>query len=805
MERRAVLGFALASVIAVVAWLALRAERVEQAPASDASPRVAPAPAPIELAESATGAAATRDVVARSGSLPAPAIVVRILDSDRRPIADARVRTPTTMPPGDFTSGDDGAVRVPSTSVVGSSLVIAASATGRVPVHEGWVAAPEIAIVLADAVRLRGRVLEKGSRRPIAAARVVHVQPRCRPCDPIAATTDADGRYELHPVAAGEDRGFFVGTERIADQTFTFDVDGVAERDFVLDPGVAFSGEIVDFTTGAPIANAVVESEGRELARTDSTGRFEARAAAVGSTGSIDLRFGADGCCWLRRVWIPDELVAQSPLRVPLPRGAGVDGRVRDGDGRPVAGLDVFVRVDARTSADAGALAELLRTWRIEDEELGGVHRTDAAGRFATRGLVPHTPLVDVWTNPGEAGRFESRVGPLGAPGERTRVDFVLRREPYGTIAGRLLQDGKPVRGRVTWHGPNRLGSTMTDADGRFVLEHVETGRIRLATRRDAYRDNRVLNREDFVDLAAGQRFERDFDLTFATKPASGRVVRADGGSACGAVVLFLESPARRDGYRASCVVDGDGRFAVELPDDASAYRASVHFGDEGATGERDGVRAGDADVVIVVGVRGRVLCRAIDAATREPIARFELYARGDGDARYAPALGPATTADSDGWRPLELRAGAHDLVASASDLGYASVERAGVVVAPQGDTRIELELARGATVDLRLASGVPRWHANARVLLLEESVAAWVAALDPVPEQLAAANAGHPGVDPARSRDVDLARDDRVRIRGLAPGRYRLLDARRELALEPEWIDVRRDDVSVALRWSRR
>lgn len=748
---------------------------------------------------------------------PRPASVrsleVRVLDYDRNPIAGARVEWLNGTPPTSFVTDGDGRTSIPVTAVGGESLDLQVCADGFASVRGTWLDPDEVLVLLARAVELRGRVLDKATLRPIPHASVEYSRwTNCKPCDPVRTTSDAEGRYALAQVATRSSERFRVGSADFPLQTFfvtSAEDSAVAEHDFLLDAGVAFSGVIVDFETDAPVAGAVVENEGDVYARTDAGGRFEARVAPVASTGRIGLVFGAAGRCRLRRTFTREDLGAASPLRVPLPRSAAVEGRVRDENGRPVADLEIVVLADsaqvalAKARGESNPLLDLLRTWRVEPETHSISAVTDGSGTFRHGGLVPYVPLVKLQSQPSAAGRVEAQVAPLGGPGSTAQVEAVLRRDATATIAGRVLLNGAPVSAVVAWRGSSRAGSIECDRYGRFALESVETGRVLLSIDRAKYSVDRFLNREESIALTSGERVERDFDLLLPMAPIAGRVVRDDGRSAEGLGVQLVESVSGLGAHRATARTGAEGRFALEVPAESGPYQVITYIDERPF--EQAGVRPGDEDVVIHVFEVPTFLCRAVDDVTHEPIPRIDVYARATGGDAYALAsnpIGPVT----DGWTPVRLGAGTYDLTATAQERGYLPVVRDGVVVPPHGTTRLEIEMTRGATVELRLVEGLRPWAQDRFVALLEADLVATLEGLPELPSRLEKLNARAPGVDPRIGRTVDLARQDVAVVRGLASGRYRLFDSTRGLVLTPDVIEIRAlDTTAVRVGWRLR
>jgi hypothetical protein len=313
-----------------------------------------------------------------------------------------------------------------------------------------------------------------------------------------------------------------------------------------------------------------------------------------------------------------------------------------------------------------------------------------------------------------------------------------------------------------------------------------------------------LLARDDTLELAAGAHVERDFDLVVPMKPVSGRVVRASADSTESLLIVFVDAQQGSEHYRKRILTEADGRFELELPDVGIAYRASVSVDEREFT--RDDIHAGDHGVEILIHAVPAVFVLPLDTHTRAPLAQLELFARRHGEAHYQSVVCWQDPHVEGGWIRALLDPGTYDLLARAAALGYAPTARAAVLVPSSGELRIELEMQRGATLELRLAKAAAKWAPAHAIALLEEDTALALEKLAQPTPRLADFNPRHPGVDPATEREVDFAQHDVVVIRGLAPGRYRLFDAARKLVFMPEMIEVKGpDSAAVELEWRSR
>jgi hypothetical protein len=818
MRRNQWIGIAIAAVLAVAAWIALRqmkhavpvspAVHLARATASDEQ-RTAVEAAPLNSAPlSGTDTGTGRDVV-KTVITPEPdakRIALRIIDDQRKPVPGARVQTFEDSHAAAVETDAEGRAQLPIEPDASLTMRVAVDAPDHFHFRAFYDRRAAIDIELPRTVHMKGRVLAKSTLEPVASAHISLTHSNCKGCVPDEFVSDARGQYDIADVPVGRDTWIQVSGEGWPIQGFLVHLKAAdLDHDLLLDSGVELTGVVADFVTGTPVVGAIVANDGHELVRTDSMGRFATRAA--GSSGMIHLAFGAEGFCGSRRSWIAEELAAEGVLRVPLVRSAALIGTVRDEQGAPVAGLEVVVHENgveffrALKKHELGDLGELLDRWQIEKETQTLLFHTDDDGKFFAGGFVPYTPTLDVTAGPDDRGRVGTKAGPLGPPGSTIRLDCVMRREVNVTIVGRLLLNGAPASGYVAWHGATRHGQVDVHGDGKFVLEYVEPGPVRVRTQRGVDPSNRLLIRDDIVQLSAGEHLERDFDDVFTMKPVSGRVVRTDGGPVAGLTVMLVESPRKAQGVRQSARTSEDGRFETELPDDGSVYSATVSS--NGLTGRREGIRAGDREVEIVVGQAPYVSFRALDAKTHEPIQRVDVFGRRHGEALYARISSPIGRASADGWLRVDLQAGEFDVCALAGALGFVPATRENVLVAPTGETRIELEMTRGAILELRPNDGAKPWSEERRVFLLDEDYVQAIDKLETPPKKFASLNPRLPGVDPDDDQEVNFLQHEVVVVRGLAPGRYRLFDAKRELAFTPDVIEVGAvDKASATVSW---
>jgi protocatechuate 3,4-dioxygenase beta subunit len=125
---------------------------------------------------------------------------------------------------------------------------------------------------------------------------------------------------------------------------------------------------------------------------------------------------------------VVEEIVPPSPLDIMLDAGGGIEGTLKDVEGKPVANVHIQARVFR------GAATQQT------DWILGGNDQTDDRGRYFLEGLGAGSYILQA--NMGERGAATARVSVAGA--ERVRHDLTL--VPTGTLTIKAVdEEGKPV------------------------------------------------------------------------------------------------------------------------------------------------------------------------------------------------------------------------------------------------------------------------------------------------------------------------------------------------------------------------
>lgn len=419
-----------------------------------------------------------------------------------------------------------------------------------------WLVGPALAekptVRVAPAPALTGTVTDRAGK-PIVGALVLARSARHAGDPPLSARTDDAGGFRLTPASSGP-MDVRVEAAHFAPQELKAQQPGKPLQ-VRLVPGAWIAGVVRDGSTKAPIEGARVQAWAPKAG-----GPWEPKASLVETRTDAQGRFRLDGLGPGRQVLRATargygaqfETSARPGTSVSfyLPSGAGVVGRVRDSQDRPVAGAVVDVE-----SARSG----------VGFRPAGRPEETDTQGRFEVLGLQP-----------GEY-RLTARHRELApaittvtlARGAVEQADLVAR--PGVEVAGRLVDgEEKAVRGSVALAEVDGQAapSTVAEAskslaadDGRFKMAHVPVGRHVLAVVAPGFTPQQV-------DVTVGTSPVDVGDVRLETGLViQGRVVDADGTPVSEAELKAAPAPLARQIHDESpertARSDGNGHFLI--------------------------------------------------------------------------------------------------------------------------------------------------------------------------------------------------------------------------------------------------
>ena len=423
-------------------------------------------------------------------------------------------------------------------------LVLQVLAKGHAPELTPVAAAagmPPVAILLGPARRLEGRVVDSQGR-PIAEAFVVIDTWRTFRSLGVFLWSDADGRFAWNDAPA----------DRVLINASHTGYSGVHWRPatagdaivLTLKRSVSISGRVRDAATGKAIDEAEVDV-GVADAKTGEVrwGKGEQTFATQGYLqASVDaerssefrLRIQANGYePFESRVFRSDEGQVEydvSLKKTDKPQGTVVSGVVVRPDGKPLAGAEVAITYPMTGGRDG------LFSVHIEDGKIQPIRgmayvKTDASGRF-TLGRKPDPAgryFAVVVVHPA----FYAEVG--RAPFE---ADPTIRAKPWGRVEGVARVGGKAASGAAIRYFGDRLGNAdvpyvmdsgnaQADDQGRFVLDHVVPGEVRVSRQFVQGKEPTGWSNGVLVDVKPGETTRAEIGGT--GRPVVARIARPPG------------------------------------------------------------------------------------------------------------------------------------------------------------------------------------------------------------------------------------------------------------------------------------
>jgi RNA polymerase sigma factor (sigma-70 family) len=558
---------------------------------------------------------------------------------------------------------------------------------GRVPVDFALV--PEATIV--------GRVIRDDTGEPVPGA-LVFLPPGPPGRETTAgrgAFTDAQGRFRIDRVAPGRHlvvaRAEHVAAPARATPVVIDAGQTSAEIEIRLEPGATVRGVVRE--AGKPVAGAhVVATTTDGSTRTHDVVSQTDGSFVLGELPRAEIRFSA----------APYDVVSPASFRVTQPEHDGIVLEVESlgaitgtvvRSGRPVAGADLSVNGP-------------------NDRELAPT-RTDAAGRFELRGL-----RAGPWTlfaSSESAGAF-GRAPEIVQLARGATVDVTIELTYAAAIAGTVVdQDGAPVAGvsvELRHTTQDDAGAAVTATDGSFRAAMMTGGGTYRASVRKSQLSSEELRPAPGTQFPTVKLEDGDAEVTGVVLAVqldrmsiAGTVTDTSGGPVADARVtaemLTGDRPPRFHRFiqHGGAITDVDGRFTiVDLSAGDYAVRARAPSGGEVTA---MGVRAGRADVALVLPAPGAIEGTLVGFVTTPQISATSTDAIGVGAPPYATPSGTS-------FALRGLSPGTYTVTARTQ----AEAATAVVEVVAGGTTRVTLTSGGSATIagrvrELRTGAGV--------------------------------------------------------------------------------------------------
>ncbi len=628
--------------------------------------------APADLGEIALepGAALLGRVVSRQGKPVAGATV----SAHRHGFVDPTAATPATAVTA--ATAADGSFRLEDLRA-GEELDLTVTRGGyagklvpgvRVQVEQ------VLEIVIEEAARISGRVLDAG-RRPLEGAAVT-VEPQA----PTGATgaastaggrTDGAGEFDLDAVPPGPLR-LRVAAEgwkpKFIEDLEAVPGESIQELEIVLERGAAIAGRVLD-AQGRPASEAFLEvvdpGAGMTAARTD-----------VSTQADGDGRYRLEGVePGVRRVevhWRDRRLTreievapGENALSLRFAGGTQVSGRVSDGTGSPVAGAQAaLVSPEGPPRMAASAQTGADGTFRMDDVPDGSYQlRADARG-YATAAADP-------------------RVEIAGAPVTGLEVQLSAGTAVRGRLIGLEPQEAAGAQVTALMEAKRLFSAGLVRPDGSYEIKGLMPGHWKVSA--VAGRSGRTA--QAAVEIGGATAEEHlDLELKGGLR-LTGTVLRA-GQPAAGMHVGIRHLKAGSGG---TATTNHEGRFELAGLE-PGPYQISVAVSN-GSFQSQTITLAGDDDVRIEIDT-SRLAGHVIDATTAQPVegaaVSLQLLDRvADGDV---PIVNSGEATDSNGFFRIEAAAAGPYRLRVEKD-GYTPAELPLAVAAGTNQEGLEVRL----------------------------------------------------------------------------------------------------------------
>jgi protocatechuate 3,4-dioxygenase beta subunit len=700
-------------------------------------------------------------------SIPAQGVVTRIFTMrpgftiagtvagpDGKPIAGAKIyatgKTPGGMNPmaammggggsGDAaaTSGADG--KWTADGLPEGPYEVRASADGFLDGEASDIAAgkTDVALTLSLAATIKGRVVSAADMKPIAGAKVKYksTEPQKADANPnprqlmrggargliaamLGASVDsgADGTFEIKGLEPGEYemtgsmKGFAnseaVKTRCVAGQP----TEGI---EILLPVGVAVAGRVVEASTGAAVADAVVwaaPSGGNAFAglamggaasgdaqapadavsaRTDAQGRFVLDGLSPGSA-TVEVRAVDHAPTSSAGVAVPS-----TDVLLTIGVGGAVEGRVTAEDGSPVAGEQIMV--GRGMGGGQQAKSDSKGDYRVEHLPPGKYQLKLVDTKNMMSMFMPGKESVDV------------------KDGETVRHDFKKKGGVGRQFGGAALRDGKPIANAMVFltGGASGFRITSTDENGRYSFDGLDPGEYTVVLQPNPMSGG---NARKTVSVGSGGKLD-DVPLELSSAKVEGDVIDVATGKGVPGAQIMLTEPGTKlssssdfmGGVRGRGITDDGGHFVIADMQNAT-YTLRVSAGDYVST-TLDGVVAGANDVKVRLSRGVEFLVTVLDAESR-PVPNASVKSV-DASGKESLALDMTMSGFTrgDGVAHLRLASGRYGIDVAADNFlpAHADVD---TVAGPA-----TIVLSPGATLDINAADSAGAVVVGAKVVV---------------------------------------------------------------------------------------
>ena len=311
---------------------------------------------------------------------------------------------------------------------------------------------------------------------------------------------------------------------------------------------------IVKDAAGKPVAGALVlapyrtpQEDRSRQAETNDQGEFKLSGVTVAGDMVSLVAYKSGHALGQAMVDLAEK--REKPVEIALAAAEPVTLTIVDPQGKPLAGAEI--------PPPNYEPPQLMRLGKVWSERL--TRKTDGNGQV-TIDYLPATPSLIVAVRTMENGEQNFQI--TNQPSDKT-----IQIRPAGRLEGRVLAADSeaashlPVSVNTSFGAPNDgsgYGGTTTDAEGRFVIEHLAEGDARVTVQVDRSRPFRVAGELKPTKVVAGKTSTVEIPLVKAAR-VTGKVVEQGTQKPIAGVKLFLSNRVESD----QVVTDAKGAFAV--------------------------------------------------------------------------------------------------------------------------------------------------------------------------------------------------------------------------------------------------
>ncbi len=383
---------------------------------------------------------------------------------------------------------------------------------------------------------------------------------------------DTEGKYEL-TVDEGLSYNMQIHHPRYSHQQREGIEAGTRNLDVVLEGRGTVEGQVVDATTGRPIANfEITHSQGlandeysyqtsNYVSFYDEEGHFSIDTVEAGEATIYAKAAGYAPQIQHVPYVAPDDVTGGVQFR--LQPGASIEGVVRDMQGAPVQNARIFL------------LAQV-QPWMLNNNSSGAAATTDAEGRFDIHSVGEDLAKITA-IHPDFP---DTTVDVQLVHGQSTHVEIVMT--GGATIEGTVYANGAPIANQHVFAQSLAQGQhrSTTDANGFYTLDKLPAGEVMIQAQ--VTRDGATKSQNKTVTVEAGFTTTVDLSVDFGSGAIEGTITI--GGQAISEGFVVASMPGEDSaGQQVQGVVSPNATYAISGLS-TGTYRVMFHAVAAGST-----------------------------------------------------------------------------------------------------------------------------------------------------------------------------------------------------------------------------